>query len=363
MPSTKIELYRLNVANGTFTKQAIITNYTNLSYSEVLNGIGECTFNLNILDKSLTQSNFLPYITQIAIKDNNKIVWVGTYSNYEGNINHIDGVVTIRGYSYLHHLMSRITNKTTYYTQIEQAQILRNLINLAQGRTNGNLGITTNSENTGVIRNRIYEYKTIGEAFIQMSEVINGCDFEFIPIQNGANNLQNINLVIYNKRKGGFRSDLPPLKVGSLDNIANVGYSFDGNLYNHIIAEGAGGQDTLISTQDNTPSQIGYTRREYFLPLKDISEQATLNEQTNTFLNFNSIPRHKINLQIKPNSNINSDTFGLGDTLNVRIKASDLHPEAGDLINFVGTCRVVEIKSIYDDNCIKTIIPKVIYNN
>lgn len=363
MPNTKIELYNLDVVTGTFTRKAVITNYFDLEHTESLNGIGSCSFKLNVLEPSLTKANFIPYITQIAVKENNTIIWVGPYSNFSGDVKDIDGTITINAYSYLHHLNFRNTDKLTEFNNVEQTQILRNLVDLIQNRPNGKLGITLNSENTGILRDRTYEYKNVAEAFIQMSQVINGMDFDFIPIQNGAGLLSSVNLQFYNLKKGTIRNNLPALSLGKLGTVYSANFSFNGELYNSIISEGSGSQDTIIQTYDNDALQKGYTRREYFLPQKSVSDQDTLNDNINSFANYYSVPRFVLNADFYANTVFQYGQIFLGDTLNVDVNIQDISPNAGDLIQFNGQARIVELRSVYDDNGVKTIIPKIIFNS
>lgn len=360
----RIELYRLNVLTGTFSRIKEVSSYTGLSYTGVLNGVGQCSFTLNALNPVLTKSNFIPYNTHIVLRDDDEsIAFFGPYSYFEADISGVAGSVNIQAYSFFHHLFYRNTDKNTSYVQVEQSQILRNLVNLTQGRDNGLLGITLNSEDTGIIRDRTYEYKNIGEAFLQMSQVDDGMDFDFVPVLDGAGLLNNVNLQFYNLKKGSVRNDLQSLKLGQLGNVLSFGAGTNGDLYNALISEGAGFQDAILSVVENASLQQSYTRREIFYPQKDVSTQDTLDQNSLSYFNQVSTPKIRTNAQLDSSKNPRIDQFTLGDYLNINIDIRDIKASAGDLVQFVGSARIVELKINVDDQGIKTVVPKFIYRN
>jgi hypothetical protein len=358
-----IELYNLDVLTGTFTRKAVINSYSNLSFSEVLNGVGECSFVLNVLNPILTKENFIQYRTQVLIKEGDNPLWVGTYTGYDSELRGEAGSVTIKCLSYFAHLFARNTDKITNYIQVEQAQILRNLLILTQGRTNGGLGITYNSENTGIIRDRTYEYKNIGEALVQMSGVINGCDFEFVPVLGPGNLLESVNLRIYTLRKGEVRNDLNSLRVGELGNVLSFGLGVSDELYNYVVSEGQGSQDVVISVFDNSALQLSYTRRETYYPQKDVLIQSTLDQNTQAYGNTISTPKFLLNCVLNPLNKSLIENLKLGDIINIDIDARDISPNAGDLIQFENQARIVGMQYNIDEQGVKTITPKLLFRS
>lgn len=74
------------------------------------------------------------------------------------------------------------TGPALTWTQIDQGQIVADLIGDTQSRDGGNLGITVTGYPTGVLRDRTYETgDSIGEKIQELSEVINGFEWDVIP--------------------------------------------------------------------------------------------------------------------------------------------------------------------------------------
>lgn len=71
---------------------------------------------------------------------------------------------------------------TTTYTAVDQNQIARNLVTLAQSHTGGSLGITMDSSLSGILRDRLYEGHQlirVGDALRKLASVLNGPDMLF----------------------------------------------------------------------------------------------------------------------------------------------------------------------------------------
>lgn len=75
-----------------------------------------------------------------------------------------------------------VANQSVSYAQVDQNQIARNLIALAQSHTGGDIGIQVDQHDTGTLRDRTYngyELADVGEALRQLSQVIDGPDMMF----------------------------------------------------------------------------------------------------------------------------------------------------------------------------------------
>ncbi len=238
----EIELYRLDVAGLEFKRKAKITTFQNLRYTNILCGVGECTFEMNALDPKLTKSNFRERATQIVIKRNGQIVWFGPYFNYEAQVSGTGGKVTIRAYSYMFHLTTRFTEKLRYYAPdtTDQALIARELIDYVQNKPNGALLIVTGSETTGVQRERTYQWKQITDALENFSNVSNGFEYEFEPIVSTTGKLTGVRFSIYYPQKGRVRTDLLAVKLGTGRNVQAFGSATNGELFNAGYSEGSG---------------------------------------------------------------------------------------------------------------------------
>lgn len=75
-----------------------------------------------------------------------------------------------------------VAGRSVSYGGIEQNQLARNLVALAQSHTGGNIGITVDASSSGIVRDRTYlgfELTDVGEALRQLAGVIDGPDILF----------------------------------------------------------------------------------------------------------------------------------------------------------------------------------------
>lgn len=75
-----------------------------------------------------------------------------------------------------------VAGLSTSYTDVEQNEIARNLVQQAQQHTGGDLGIQLDTADSGIWRDRTYygyELKSVGEALSRLSGVIDGPDMRF----------------------------------------------------------------------------------------------------------------------------------------------------------------------------------------
>ena len=122
------------------------------------------------------------------------------------------------------------------YTGTDQAQIMWNLINLFSGH-----GVVKGTlQGGGINRDRTYPPgKELGLALVQMSEVINGPDFELTPTIATDGTLATFNT--YYPRLGSDKSAaIRFVHAGKKEDTAvGFNYSLDGAIANRVIAIGA----------------------------------------------------------------------------------------------------------------------------
>lgn len=360
MSQYTIDLYSLNPNTGTFTKYESIDTFVNLSYMNKLNAIGECQFEMDVFDPKLTRSNFIPYRTQIAVKRDDTYIFFGPYYNPDGQFQDLQGTVAIRAYSYLYHLVNRYTNKVVQYqATTDISDIAWDLIQQAQSRAYGALGINRNAPATGVLKPKTFERQRISDKLMEFTQIIGGFDFDFSPVVDANNNIIYVNFNLYYPTAGVLRSDLTPLKLGV--NIHDFGFGTTGELFNSGIAEGSGTSDVITSTYDNTSLQSAYTRLETVKKYSEISAKVTLDDILNGYMNRVSSPQYIVRVSLNPSVTPTLDDFFLGDTLNIDINIQDIKPTAGDMIKFVGQGRVMELGVTVDENGAEMVVPTLMF--
>jgi hypothetical protein len=350
-----IEIYGLNASTGAFSRLDSITTFKNLSYFNKLNGVGGCRFELAVQDPKATQSNLVRFKNHVVIKRFGGIVWVGPITSVNGDYTNVTGNLVIDCSTVLAHFNKRFTAKLLNYTNTNIGTIASGLITTVLARTNGLLGITVGSSTGNITRSRTYEYKSVSQALIELSQLIGGFDFDFSPTVDTSNRLTGIVFNTYANRSGSVRSDLNPLSLGK--NIKQIAFRTSQDIENNSIAEGAGtGENVIFSTLDYGASQLGYTRREVILSLKDASLVETVGYYNQTYLNQASVERYLMDLELYQDKEPSYGTYGLGDILilNVNLGQTDGY------VNFNNKqCRVIEIAVTVDSQAAEVIVPRV----
>ncbi len=351
MADYKIELYRINVTSNTFTFLDTIETYKELTFTSILNQIGECSFSLAIQNPKCKVDNLTPLRTVIAIKRNGTIVFVGVIASLESEYRDVAGRVRIQAYSYLYTLSKRYTPQLTQFTSTEQTSIYWSLINSSQSLANGGLGIVNNATSTGVNRDATFEYKQISEALIQQANNINAFDFTFDPVVDANGRLTSIQFNTYYPFKGTNKLN-PSLKIGG--NVQNFGFAINDDFANTFTLLGAGtGTTILTSTASNSGLQQSYTRVEDIRKYSDISVATTLVSLANALILEQSVPKTLIRIELNPSRKPYFFTnFDLGDTvlIDVTVPNSDWA--------FKGQARITGYTVTIDDNEKETIVPR-----
>ena len=346
-----IEIYKINLNTNKFDKIDIITDFRNLSYMQKLNGIGECSFDMEIQSEKAVLDNFIPYVSYVVVKKNKDIVWYGPISHLTGNYQDVSGSLSITAYTPLFHFTSRFTENSLVFRQIDQTVIAWNLINTVQSRTFGNLLISNNSSASGILRDREYQYGNITDLLLNLSNIINGFDFDFTPIIDSNFDLIGTNFNTYYPFKGTLRNDLPSLKIG--ENIQAFGFSLDNNFYNQLTVLGSGTGEAVTILSGNNTLSGGYNRIERIEKDSNIVLQSTLQTRANTSIQNNSIPKTNIEMEINSAVRPFLTEFQLGDSLfiDAKLKNNQIFKNYG---------RISQLSIAVDINGKETINPKFI---
>lgn len=316
MADYTIEIYRLD--NGVYTRIDSLITQSPFSYANSLCGVGGSLISFDIYDPKATRDNFVRFRNHIAVKRNDTVVWFGPITDVFFDYQDIEGSIRIQANTMLAHFIEidksgRYTDKLQTYSQIEQSEIAWDLINHTQLRDNGSLGIVQGNNPTGQLRDRTYEYANVGQALINLSNVINGIEFDFVPIVDGANLVTGVRFDVYYPQMGSLRTDLNTLKIG--DNIQSLSGKTNKAIANNGISEGAGSGDTIISIYNETGSQVAYTRRELLYPQKDVSIQSTLDKNLEGVINPRIVENYKCDIVLYANTYPEYGTYSLGDRL------------------------------------------------
>lgn len=173
---------------------------TGVRMSKLVNGAGQIGATLRLGDLSVSQQRDAYELTRpvrntiVAVREGvpwwGGIIWASDYNSAQHN-------VTLAGadfWSYFDHrkvvevlpdppLASTYVAGLTYaQVAVEQNQLARNLVGLAQSHTGGNIGITFDSAATGITRDLTYQgydLEYVGEALRDLAAISDGPDIRF----------------------------------------------------------------------------------------------------------------------------------------------------------------------------------------
>lgn len=156
------------------TVQEWLVNWT-------LNGPGafECTCTLD----DVTETDLNPGRREIRVTRNGTLVWGGYL--WAAQVDPVAYKVTFQGEGYFSRLRKRLVTSDLIYTDVSVQQIMWNLINHAQGKSNGNMGLTQGAHSGGsVLMDKAYcaaDFPIIGEAIDELASMDDGADWVITP--------------------------------------------------------------------------------------------------------------------------------------------------------------------------------------
>lgn len=285
---------------------AILDNAQGRQYQQNLNRSGTFTFSINALDPLATETNLLVGQNYIHYKRNGVLRWAGQIINWEASLGETDETVNVTCADWFYLLKDKIITTEEIYTADNEGEILQQLITYLQVQTDGDMGITFGANTSVETRDRTYFDKNVQEAFIQMSEIINGLDFEITPLKV---------LNIYEK-KFTDRSTTHVFQYGQ--NIQSATARKDATqIKNDLKGYGA---DTLIRTRDDGGSQSTYGRRQSIESFTDIVLSSTLDRHLDEILRTNGVPIQTYGISVFPDAEPEFGTYEIGDYVWVNIQ-------------------------------------------
>lgn len=303
-------LYQIVIRNKDGDEIGEFTDWTDLTFSDRLNNYGSCEFKVPVNSENLAELVSLRRY-ETLIKRNGVIVWAGEQTNRFGTLQaNSPNYITVVSHTFVEMLNSMYTAAFVRYEQIDEGEILKGLIDDFQAQTGGDLGFTFGSYETGTLRDREYFNQNILEAFINMSEVIDGPDF-YITFD------KEINIVPI---RGIDKSTLIVMERGV--NLRDITISEDFSTpANYAIILGAGfGSEQIIGSYVDTSARGVYGLRQQRSSEIDVSEITTLDAKAEGLVRKYKQPIMLIESSQFPNTKPSFGTLSLGDTLRMRIK-------------------------------------------
>lgn len=283
--------YQILVKNKTGSILGEFSNWFQLKFSERHNNYGFATFQIPITSSELLNLVSLRRF-EIVITRNGAPVWSGEQANrYVQILANNANLVTIECFTYFEQLNARYTEPYVRFDGVDQGEILKQLVEASQAKADGDFGFTFADIPATMNRDRDYQTYNIMQAFINMSNLINGIDFWI-----------DHNKVIHIVPRRGLdksKQFVFELGVNMLDPLIQDNFSSPGN---RVIAMGAGfGTSQAMGEYIDTAARGRYLLREQVITDLDVSEVATLNSKAQSSvakqkqliqsLEFSQLPR------------------------------------------------------------------------
>lgn len=243
-----------------------------ITYGYRLNRPGPVKFRLS-LDHELTTRANVGDETEAVVTRNGAVVWRGPIWTVDEQDQKEERYVEFEGLSLEAYLFGMHVTSTLEYSQVDQFDILRGLVDHHQGKPGGDFGIDTSQDTlSGVLRDRTYhgyELKNIADAAVQLAEVENGFDFDIDPATRA--------LRCHYPKRGSRKPDL----IWDERTIRTFGRTIDKTAQaSRILGVGAGEADDQLRfslTDSGALAAFGLTEAVY--ANLEVSQAATLEAQ------------------------------------------------------------------------------------
>ena len=251
MATWDLDLYDLNAGSPRLSSSA----FKSLMFNYQLDDPGAIEGELYISDPDTIKANFNPGQVEIKLKRNGTKVWAGYL--WLTSINVTDYTVRFQGEGYASKFRNRVTTDDLIYHPENVHQIMWNLINNAQSKTNGDMGVTQGAHTGGSTSvNRDYcgtEFPNLADSLDELTTMDDGVDWLITPcISYGTDKV----FRTFNPRRG---TDLSGSVTLDQDNTQTLTYEIDATeVANDVWTIGTGDCTPPENEQTNGSSQTNY---------------------------------------------------------------------------------------------------------
>lgn len=286
------------------------SDFFNLRFSDILNNYSQATFDVPITSSDSTKLISLRRF-EIDIVRNGVVVWSGEQANADVTLKaNSPNLITITSYTYIEMLNARFTPEYVRYDATDQGEILKDLVDVSQAKTDGDLGFTFDSIPATKDRDRDYKLDNIMEAFINMSNVIDGIDFW----------VDKDKVIRFAEERGIDKSNQYGLEWGVNIEQMRITDNFSSPA-NTVYAIGSSdGITQLIQSYADASARATYKLREQTLSAIDVSEADTLLGKAQDLVEKNRNLVRTVKIDQIPNTSPGLDKISIGDYINVKIQ-------------------------------------------
>lgn len=297
-------------------QKEILPEALNRSYSYQLNRAGKASFSLPLTTERLQRFPLYIGVTRLLIYRATKLIWAGVIWEITEDAQDDEGTVNVQC-TEIFHILSEKRYTSNSYTSTDAGQIAWGLIDTTQGLSGGNLGITEGTIEATQNRDRQYFDEKIGEKMIQLTEVINGFDFEITPSVK-VNTLGVFN--VYAKRGTTLNTFRLEYGEGLKNNIQSWSRKRTlSDMFNSVIVEGDGLGDAKLTSTETDPvliTAIGLL--EGRIQEKSVNQQTTLDTKAEEFIRISKTEQPLYDITVN-NAYDDFGKYDVGDIVPVRI--------------------------------------------
>lgn len=284
-----------------------IANWFTLSYSRKLNDYGQAVITFSGDDPLV-----IPLLAmrryQVKIYRDNSLVWAGEQVSRRGQLAvNSENRITLTCNEYLEQLAFRFTNSYRRFDAVDAGDVAWTLIDESQNLTYGDYGITEGTIEVTKDRDRTYENKNVLQAIKQLSEVIDGFDFELTPEK------------VFNvyDQKGIDRTATTVFEYGTNIQSMNIEESFANPINSAIVV----GEDNRVERTNATSAGI-YALRQTLINAMGVTDDATLNDKGDAIVGKYRSPLLSISFSQVENTRPFFGALSLGDIVKIRVSRS-----------------------------------------
>jgi len=308
----------------------------------ILNDWGDLSFMCDVIPSSLFELNLIENSSEIRLYRDGVCVWNGAILEISDDVSTSKKQVKVTCKELGYFLKDRFTSNT--YTNQQESQIAWDIIDTSQTDTLGlydsshiSFGFTQGTLEAFQLRDRTYNNDDISKTLKQLTEVINGGDFEITPTLTKPT----LKVFSHYQTKGMQKDVKFDVDDGS---ISNVKRKIDNrNIANYIT--GIGNGIASLATDSDLTRVAKYKVRQFIYTNKDISVQSTLDEAVQGILLERQAPLITYDFEVSRNAQLTS--YDVGDY--VRFRAS--LESTGGRFEVDAFQRVFEVNlDIRDDN-------------
>lgn len=283
------------------------------------NGIGGANFDIDLFGFEEYCRNKIyippmsilyPNVNWVKIRRGNKYLFSGQINYAKPTLKESQSIINVKVPGQLNLFKKRFTAAERIFTGVDAGTIASTLLSESQALTNGDYGITAGTIQTSVNRDRLYTgYKCISDAIIELSQVINGFDFEFT----------------YDKKFNVYYPNIGTDRTGEITfeypgNIKSIEYEYDGEtMVNEDILLGSG----ITRVRNESVYQATFKLRQQRDDQPDIITTQTLDDKGDEVLRlYKNLNPVITSLELFGNKEPFIGSYWIGDR--VKIKTSSL---------------------------------------